>query len=933
MPEHALGTGYNRRVKLLILLLSRVLKRQLDAKTYAALKALRLGFIALREQDDTEARAALMARIDGLVPESLSQIIRAYNIYFSLVNIAEEASSLAERRKAASMGGHMWQGSFHDTLLALRDAGVKPDELGPLLHRLRYMPVITAHPSEAKRRTVKGVLRNIFVSLEALDDPRLKGMFRDEALAHLASQVQILWKTDEVRTYKLDVRDEIRAGLSYFSLSLFQAVTGVYRNFRNALRDTHGEAVASAIGVPVFLRFGSWIGGDRDGHPFVTAEVTALAWRMQARTAFMEYLRRIDQLVDQLSYSTRLCQPSAQFMASLEEDVARLDAGSEGAPRRYMQEPYRRKLAFMRLRMARNLELIQRAIDGLEASFETPGYASAQAFLDDLFLIRDSLVSHGDAEVAGRELEDMILLVKTFGFHLLQLDVRQESGRHGDAIAEIFRQSLGSDYAALDESARLELLSEAIANPNALQFDPARLSEATQETLRVFQLIAHMRRSLGPECFGRYVISMTHCASHVMEVMCLATLAGLAGRMTGKWFCHIGVSPLFETIEDLAHIESVLGRLYRLPVYRRLLEAYREGQEVMLGYSDSCKDGGILASSWGLYEAQKSVVRLSNAEGIPCRLFHGRGGTVGRGGGPTHEAILAQPPGTVSGEIKFTEQGEVLFYKYNNMETAIYELTMGVTGLIKASGHLVMRETGAERLDYLGVMDEIAKAGEAHYRQLTERTDGFLDYFYEATPVREIGWLNIGSRPSHRKAGDRSKSSVRAISWVFAWGQSRQALPAWYGIGAALEAWRAGDPARLAKLQRMYRQWPFFRTLLSNAQMALAKTDMGIAGEYADLCEDPALGRRVYDMIRAEYLRACTQILSVADSKALVEENPALALSLASRNPYLDPLNSIQVALLRRLRATPIDQQPDSLWMEPLLRSINAIAAGMRNTG
>jgi phosphoenolpyruvate carboxylase len=402
--------------------------------------------------------------------------------------------------------------------------------------------------------------------------------------------------------------------------------------------------------------------------------------------------------------------------------------------------------------------------------------------------------------------------------------------------------------------------------------------------------------------------------------------------MAGKWYCHIGVSPLFETIDDLAHVESVLARLYRLPVYRGLLEAYRDGQEVMLGYSDSCKDGGILASSWGLYEAQKIIVGLSEREGIPCRLFHGRGGTVGRGGGPTHEAILAQPPGTVRGEIKFTEQGEVLFYKYNNMETAAYELTMGVSGLLKASAHLI-RASSEDRLDYLGIMDEIARFGEDHYRQLTERTDGFLDYFYEATPVREIGWLNIGSRPSHRKAGDRSKGSVRAISWVFAWGQSRHALPAWYGIGAALERWRRDDPSRLAKLQRMYRDWPFFRTLLANAQMALAKTDMGIAGEYAELCDNPDAGKRVYEMIDEEFRRSRQQILHVADSKALLEDNPPLAHSLASRNPYLDPLNSIQVTLLRRLRSIPVADQNNSPWMEPLLRSINAIAAGMRNTG
>jgi phosphoenolpyruvate carboxylase len=932
MTRHPRNSGLNRRIRLLVLLLSRVLKRQLDADTYTALKVLRQGFIALREKDDAEARAILMARIDDLAPESLGQIIRAYNIYFSLVNIAEEAYNLSERRTAVRGGSHMWEGSFHDTLLDLRDNGVTAAELKSLLPRLRFMPVITAHPSEAKRRTIKGALRNIFVSLETLDDPRLTGMFRDEAIAQLANQIQILWKTDEVRTYKLDVRDEIRAGLSYFSLSLFQAVVGVYRNFQNSLRDVFGQTIADEIGAPDFLRFGSWIGGDRDGHPFVTAEVTALAWRMQARTACMEYLRRINHLSDQLSYSTRLCQPSRAFMASLEADMAHEQAGLETSPHRFVQEPYRRKLAIMRHKLARNLELIQRAIDGQEAGFETPGYGSARAFLDDLTLIRDSLSSHGDGDVADRDVKDLILLVRTFGFHLLQLDVRQESARHTEAVAEILRLSLDRDYVGLDEGGRLELLSEAIGNPNALQFDVAGLSETTQETLRVFQLIAHMRRSLGPECFGRYVISMTHSASHVMEVMCLSTLAGLAGRITGNWFCHIGVSPLFETIDDLNQAESVLDRLYRLPVYRHLLGAYRDGQEVMLGYSDSCKDGGILASSWGLYEAQKRVVALSEKEGIPCRLFHGRGGTVGRGGGPTQEAILAQPPGTVRGEIKFTEQGEVLFYKYNNMETAAYELTMGVTGLLKASAHLI-RDSIAERQDYLGIMDAIARAGEAHYRQLTERTEGFLDYFYEATPVREISWLNIGSRPSHRKAGDRSKSSVRAISWVFAWGQSRQALPAWYGIGAAIEAWRGNDPDRLAKLQCMYREWPFFRTLLSNAQMVLAKTDMGIAGEYAELCDDGDSRRRVYAMISEEFRRARRQILNVAGSKMLIEDNPALAFSLASRNPYLDPLNSIQVSLLRRLRATPTGEQAASPWLEPLLRSINAIAAGMRNTG
>ena len=918
------------RERLLSLLLSRVLKSEMPRQAYEALGELRRGFIALRASEQPSRRRKLLELIDRLPPESLSQIIRAFNIYFSLINIAEETVNLRQRRRAVQKGRHMWPGSFHDTLFGLREQGVKAEELHTLLDRLCYLPVITAHPSEAKRRTIKGALRNIFLSFQDLDYTRARGMYRDEIMQRLANQIRILWKTDEVRTFKLDVRDEIRTGLSYFPQSLFQAVVQVYRNFHTSLHDVYGEEAAGAIKTPSFIRFGSWIGGDRDGHPGVTTEVTALAWRMQAVTAYEEYLRRLDALSDQLSLSSRLCRPAPEFLASLEEDAKIAQILFGGRPNPHPQEPYRRKLEIMRYRIRHNLMLTQRAIDGLDVSFEEAGYASAQMFLHDLYLIRDSLIGHGDRAIAEGELNDLILLAETFGFHLMQLDIRQESGRHSEAVAEILSAAIGADYAALDEAARLQLLSDAIASSNALQFDATRLSEATQETLRVFQLIAYMRRTLGAECFGRYVISMTHTASHVLEVMLLATQAGLAGRMAGNWYCHIGVSPLFETIDDLKRSEAVLSQLYGMPVYKHLLEAYDEGQEVMLGYSDSCKDGGILASSWNLYEAQKRIVALSDRHGIPCRLFHGRGGTLGRGGGPTHEAILAQPPGTVRGELKLTEQGEVLFYKYNNMETAVYELTLGVTGVLKASTHLI-RPVAEDRKDYLGIMDELAREGEAVYRQLTEQTPGFLDYFYEATPVREIAMLNIGSRPSHRKKGDRSISSVRAIAWVFAWGQSRHALPAWYGIGGGIESWRGDDPTRLAKLQKMYQDWSFFRTLLANAQMALYKTDMGIAQQYAGLCQDPETAVRVFDVIRQRQQRAIRQIMQVADIRHLLEDTPQLSFSLADRLSYLDPLNHIQVVLLRKLRAEP--PEAESPWLEPLLRSINAIAAGMRNTG
>ena len=441
-----------------------------------------------------------------------------------------------------------------------------------------------------------------------------------------------------------------------------------------------------------------------------------------------------------------------------------------------------------------------------------------------------------------------------------------------------------------------------------------------------------MRKEVSAEAFGTYVISMTHSASHVLELMWLASLTGLAGHENDSWFCHLKISPLFETIEDLAHIESVLTRLLEVPVYRTLLDKSGNLQEIMLGYSDSCKDGGILASAWNLYEAQQKIISITNKHGVKCRMFHGRGGTLGRGGGPTHDAILSQPPATVHGQIKFTEQGEVLSYKYSNAETAVYELTMGITGLLKASRNVVQQDS-QHCNEYTDVMAELASYGEQAYRQLIDKTDGLLDYFYDATPVTEIGLLNIGSRPSHRKKQDRSKSSIRAIPWVFGWAQSRHTLPAWYGIGSALQQWSQNRPERLEKLQTMYRECPFFRALLGNTQMSLAKAEMDIADEYRELASNSYNATGIFQTIESEFDQTMEQIKAVARINMMLEESPSLALSLERRNPYLDPLNHIQIKLLSRIRN---EAQPDTerdKWLNPLLRSINAIASGMRNTG
>jgi phosphoenolpyruvate carboxylase len=518
----------------------------------------------------------------------------------------------------------------------------------------------------------------------------------------------------------------------------------------------------------------------------------------------------------------------------------------------------------------------------------------------------------------------------------MQLDVRQESNRHSDAVAEILQQlDSNLNYRELDESARLNLLADLLANPRPdFVLDRDRLEEANQETIDVLNVMQRMHGEISPDAFGTYVISMTHQASHIMEVMWLASLVGLAGKnKDGSWHCRIQISPLFETIEDLNHIESVLGALYENPVYKGLLAASGNQQEVMLGYSDSCKDGGILASSWQLFEAQRKVVALADQHHIDCRMFHGRGGTIGRGGGPTFESILAQPEGTVHGEIKFTEQGEVLSNKYSNPETAVYELTMGITGLMLASRHRVSSGTTTTTPERMEIMRELMKIGEDSYRNLTDRTPGFLDYFYEATPVSEIALMNIGSRPSHRKKGDRSKTSVRAIGWVFGWAQARHTLPGWYGIGTALHQWAGDDENRMRTLQKLYDEWPYFRALLSNTEMSLFKADIVTAEEYSELCLSEETRKRVFNMVKEEYLRTREMTLKVGRMEALLEDIPVLQLSLMRRNPYLDPLNHIQIMLLKRYRDESLPQEERDEWLNPLLRSINAVAAGMRNTG
>ena len=930
------------RVKLLGNLLGNVLLSQAGAKVYDSVEKLRLGFIELHKQNDEKKRAQLMSMIDSLDAQTLSQVVRAFSTYFSLVNIAEEASQHQQRRdqlKHHTKDNHLWIGSFDSVVADFNELGMNSAQLQNLLDRLAYIPVITAHPTEAKRRSVLYALRRIFLANEKLDTPDLNPAQKKEAIDELEAQIQILWRTDEVRESRPQVRDEIKNGLYYFKESLFDAVPVIYKNLERRVRDYYPN---EQISVPSFLQFGSWIGGDRDGNPNVKPETTALALHLQSQIALEEYVRRLAEIFKILTHSSQLCTPSEAFTESLNHDENLRFEVFSTKPTLFSHEPYRRKIAFMRHRLQQNLDKVRAGLEKfddntieIDDSAFSHAYPSEREFLQDLYLIRDSLYSHGDQNIADGKLKDCIRLVESFGFYLMHLDVRQESTRHSDAVTQALKQLDASiDYSALSESERIKLLSRLIDQPDdQFQLDKNELDDLHKETIEVFETMASMSHEISPDAFGTYVISMTHQASHIMEVMWLASLMGLAGKTENDWFCNIKISPLFETIEDLERIESVLSSLFDDAVYKTLLNVSGGMQEVMLGYSDSCKDGGILASSWQLFEAQRKVIKLTDSHGIECRLFHGRGGTIGRGGGPTFESILAQPEGTVHGEIKFTEQGEVLSNKYSNAETAVYELTMGISGLMLSTRYSVMPCETSTTPERMQIMREIMEIGENTYRELTDRTKGFLDYFYEATPVSEIALMNIGSRPSHRKPGDRSKSSVRAIGWVFAWAQARHTLPAWYGIGSALESWVNGDDQRLNQLRELYQDWPYFRALLSNTEMALYKADIVTAEEYSELCLSDESRQRVFDLIKAEHQRTQQYTLEIAEMDQLLDDIEPLALSLMRRDPYLDPLNHIQIKLLKRCRDESLSQEERDMWLDPLLRSINAIAAGMRNTG
>lgn len=914
-------------VRLLGNLLGEVLIEQVGQDLFDSVETLRKGFIRLHKQESTSRREALIRYIADLDLETTENVIRAFSIYFILVNIAEEMyrnSEWLDNQKK----GQPNPGSFRETLRNLQAMGVDADSMQKILDKLLHYPVFTAHPTEAKRRTILQLSRKILLGLIQFDQAHYRTE-KEAIQKKLKTLVCVLWKTDEIRLNKPTVETEVLNGLYYFDTSLFEAVPRVYAALEQMLEYIYPDV---KFRIPSFIRFGSWIGGDRDGNPFVTPQVSQRTIRHQSVIVLEEYIRRLNGLIEVLTHSNSFLHPSKSLSAVVNYTRTLIEDISPNFGTPYTKEPYRELLYVICYKIEARCEHMKKYLRRRSTRARLPDYAyqDSVAFLDDLRLIDQSLREHGDAHLARQDLQDFIRLVETFGFHLVSLDVRDEAGKHTTALDEILKQwNEQENYAELAAPQKIKLLTTLLERDTLPTIDRKALSKPSRRVLEVIDFICEAQQQLGPDAIGNYVISMTQNASHVLEVMALGKIGNLVGKKNGQWFCQLATTPLFETIEDLSRIGDTLEILFDNDVYTQLLKASARQyplQEIMLGYSDSCKDGGIFASSWNLYHAQNQITSIARRHHIKCRIFHGRGGTIGRGGGPTHKAIIAQPEGTVDGQIKITEQGEVLSFKYANPETAVRELTLTVSGLLFASRHIAI-PTIRMNAQQTTVVKKLAKHGEKFYRDLVDHTPGLFDYFYEATPVLNIGEMNIGSRPSHRKMTDRSKASIRAIPWVFGWSLSRHTFPAWYGVGYALEQFHNNDRERLATLKELYQTSPFFQVLIDNTQFALLKANMRIASQYARLCSSQEVADRIFSKVQYEYERTVRYTMMVCGTETLLGRQAALRLSLKRRDPYLDPLNHIQMMLLNRQRQEEVAQ---SL---PLIRSISAIANGMRNTG
>jgi phosphoenolpyruvate carboxylase len=921
-----------RDVRSLGMLLGEVLREQAGEELFDQVEALRQGTIRRRDAEangyaEEAARhaAAALHMVHALPVERATLLTRAFAFYFELINLAE-TNHRKRRRVALRLSGQAGRqrGSLEGTLSEMRRVGISADKAMDWLRRVLVVPVFTAHPTEAARRTVMFKRRRIGEFLEALDHIPIpeQELARLEQL--LLAEITSLWQTDEVRSRRPTVYDEIKMGLDYYDVSIFETLPGLYREISESLRAAYGVEI-EAHELPVVLCFGSWIGGDRDGNPFVTPEVTRAAIQLARGHLLHYYQRQLDNSMDLLTSSAQQRPVSEALLERLRAYVAQVhtpEAQVFGS--QFEFEYYRRFVTCLKVRIQRTLEeasgqpgngampvMPYTLAGGTEKLAQAlPAYCSAQEFLDDLETLRASLAEHNGLRIARTLIDPLILQARTFGLHLHTLDIRQHARIH--AVA----------------------LQEAIADTAAPSL-PGELSAQTASVLETFRAVAEMKDSCSPEAIRQYVISGASSVEDVLAVVRLARLGGVKveGSATGAG-ADPGLMPvpLFESIEDLRNAPNVCRELWSRADYRRLIESWDKWQEVMLGYSDSNKDGGMLTSTWEIFRAHRDLHVVAREAGVKLRLFHGRGGTVGRGGGPTHRAIFAQPIDSFDGQLRITEQGEVLNFKYADEVLAERNLELMIAASLDALARPNARDpkghfTGVLKREWEAALDELSNLSYGFYRKHILDDPGVVTYFEQSTPVGELENAKIGSRPARRNASTKL-SDLRAIPWVFGWTQSRLLVPAWFGVGYAIDRYLAESGA-LELLQTMAKEFPLFIDLLRNVEMALGKVDLATARLYSSLVSDSKLRERIYDLFEAEFHRTVRAVLAVTRQSELLEKNQVLAHSIKLRNPYVDPMHLIQVDMLRRKRAGEDTPEVN----RAIAATISGISAGLRNTG
>jgi len=879
-----------RDVRSLGVLLGRVLKEQEGDALFGNVERLRE--LLIRHRDRREAAdGELLRDARKLVAEvdtrHAHKITKAFATYFELTNLAE-TNHRKRRRRASRLDASRppLPGSFRGTLLRMKKAGVSCEQALELFRKIQITPVFTAHPTEVARRTVLFARRRIASELERLDNLPLSEPYAAEREAAITAEITSLWQTDEVRRFQPTVIDEIRMGLDYYKISLLDSIPRVYEEMASAFRDVY-EIPLAARDLQQVIGFGSWIGGDRDGNPHVTPGCTADALRMARHLILDFYLAEMDALYPRLSASVLQTSVSIELAEALDRYTHRFTEVPLDRMRYPEPEKYRRFLGFVHWRLH-------------HSRFEPEhkhAYSGADDFASDLRLMRDSLVGNGAERIAERLLDPLLRQIATFGFHLHALDIRQHTRFHQKAVEEY------------DSALR----------------DNAELSDQSREVAATLRTVAELKRRYPARAIRNYVISGSTSQKDVTDLLRLANVAGVSAA-AGDGDPGLMPVPLFESIEDLRHCPEICREWWSSPEYAPLLDSWGRRQEIMLGYSDSNKDGGMFTSTWEIYKAHRALHEVAHDCNVKLRLFHGRGGTVGRGGGPTHSMIVAQPPGAFTGEIRVTEQGEVMSWKYSDLVLSEWNLELMIAASLEALAQLDPSRKLYE--SWNAAMSEMSEEAFRFYRAKIADDPEVLTYFEQATPVNELEHARIASRPT-RRSKSRKLEDLRAIPWVFGWMQSRHGLPAWFGVGHALSRFSQQKPENLELLREMMKKFPLFRTMIRNVEIGMAKADFSIARLYADLVEDAKLGNRVFAMLRDEFELTLKMVLEVAGQKALLETNPVLERSIRLRNPYVDPMSLVQVELLRRKRA---GEKTDEL-NYALAATINGIAAGLHNTG